>query len=242
MQSTIDHRWDLNPSKAVALQRELATEVRLQSHPGMPRWVAGADVSFNKHSPTIYAGFVILDSYSLKVVDRAGIQMDVRFPYVPGLLSFREIPALLAAWEKLATKPEVIVVDGQGIAHPRRLGIASHLGLVLNLPTIGCGKSRLVGTFEEPGSEAGCQSKLFDRGEQIGVVLRTKKNVKPLFVSPGHLMDFDDSVRILLSLRAGYRLPETTRQAHLYVNELRMDAKEQPIDTSIPFSKKLLWE
>lgn len=211
----------MTPTEAVALQKELAKEVRIQPFPGMPGLIAGSDVSFDKHSPTVYAGFVVLDSKNLQIVDRAAVKMDVHFPYVPGLLSFREIPALLRAWEKLKLKPELIVVDGHGIAHPRRFGIASYLGLVLNLPTIGCGKKRLVGTYEEPGIEAGSSTELQLRDEQVGVVLRSKRKVSPIFVSPGHLMNIKDAVRILMSVRAGYRLPEPTRQAHLYVNELR---------------------
>lgn len=220
--------WNSNisPTEAVALQKELRHHIQLRPFPDMPRFVAGCDISFNKYSPRVYAGFIILETSTLRIVEKAGVEMDVHFPYIPGLLSFREIPALLAAWEKLKTKPEVVVVDGQGIAHPRRLGIATHLGLILNMPTIGCGKSLLVGKFTEPGLEAEEHSPLFDRGEQIGVVLRTKRKVKPLFVSPGHLMDFESAVRILLALRAGYRLPEPTRQAHLYVNELRLQAKD----------------
>ena len=215
------HLWDVSPSEAVKIQQQLRLELISQPYAGLPRYVGGADISFNKYSPRVYAGYVVLELPSLKVVERAGAVMDVSFPYIPGLLSFREIPPLLQAWNKLKQKPEVLVMDGQGIAHPRRMGIACHLGILLDLPTIGCGKSKLVGTYEEPAAGAGSSSPLLHRGEKVGEVLRTKDKVNPVFVSPGHRMNMESAVRILMATRAGYRIPEPTRQAHLYVNELR---------------------
>jgi deoxyribonuclease V len=215
------HRWDLSPTEAIALQRELAGRVR----PAVPlptcTLLAGADVSYNKFSPTVYAGVVVLRLPGLEVVERRGASVDVSFPYVPGLLSFREAPALLAAFARVESKPDAVMCDGQGLAHPRRLGLACHMGLWLDTPCFGCGKTRLVGHFEEPTGAAGSQSPLTDRGEVVGEVVRTRNNVNPVFVSPGHKIDLASAVRLTLETCAGYRIPEPTRQAHLYVNELR---------------------
>jgi deoxyribonuclease V len=220
------HSWDVTPTEAVRLQKQLRTQVRLEPFPGQPRLIAGADISFNKYSKTVYAAFVVLDAFTLETVETANAIVEVKFPYVPGLLSFREIPPLLRAWEQLRSEPDVIVLDGQGIAHPRRLGIAAHIGLFLDRPTIGCAKSRLTGTFAEPGLKAGSWSPLVDRGETLGAVLRTKDRVNPVFISPGHRMDLESAVRIVRGTVRGYRIPEPTRQAHLWVNELRRDAGE----------------
>lgn len=219
--SILSHDWDLSVTEATAVQKELATKVKLTPYPGLPQVIAGTDISFNRYSPTMYAGFVVYDMESKQVIERAGTLMDVKFPYVPGYLSFREIPPLLRAWEKLRAKPQMLMVDGQGIAHPRGLGIASHLGVLLNMPTIGCGKSKLVGSYEEPGPRVGDSSPLIHQGKIIGTVLRTKENVKPLFISPGHLCDHASAVRIVLASGGKYRLPEPTRLAHEFVNEIR---------------------
>lgn len=224
---TVAHDWELSPSAAVALQKELRERVRLQplALSGL-RTVAGADISFNRFSDTIYGGIVVLEFPSLKLLERAGTVFETKFPYIPGLLSFREIPALLQAWEKLETKPDLLVCDGHGIAHPRRLGIASHFGLLVERPTIGCGKSVLVGKFEEPESTRGSWSPLVHHDQTIGAALRTKNRVKPVFASPGHLIDLDSSIQVLLQCDGGYRLPEPTRKAHLFVNELRQKQTE----------------
>ncbi|MEZ0391474.1 MAG: deoxyribonuclease V [Pseudobdellovibrionaceae bacterium] len=212
-----------SPQEAVQIQNELKSQIRLEPYIAPLKLIGGADVSFNKYSPTIYAGFVVLDFQTLEIVDRASAIMDVDFPYIPGLLSFREIPPLLKAWENLKTKPDVMMFDGQGIAHPRRLGIASHAGLLLDIPSIGCAKSLLTGTFETPGPNFASQSPLLEKKtkEQIGVVFRTKNKVNPVFISPGHRMDFESAVRITQACVRKHRIPEPTRQAHLYVNEVR---------------------
>src|SRR6185436_7205349 len=168
------HNWDLTPREAIALQQELRTRVRLEPLTREVKTIAGADVSFNKFSETIYTGIVVLRLADLQIIDSVGVRSTAKFPYVPGLLSFREAPSLLEAWERLQTKPDVLMLDGQGIAHPRRLGIACHVGLWLELPTIGCAKSILVGRHEELPPEAGSYVPLIDRGEQVGVALRTK--------------------------------------------------------------------
>ncbi len=191
--------------------------------------IAGADISFNKFSETVYAGIVVLSLPDLRIVETAGVRSVAKFPYVPGLLSFREAPSLLEAWEKLKTKPDVLMLDGQGIAHPRRFGIACHVGVLLDWPTIGCAKSILVGRYGELGLEAGSRSPLVDKGEQVGVALRTKNKVTPVYVSPGHLTDLDSAVDLVLRSTTKYRLPEPTRQAHLLVNRMRVEAGENKV-------------
>lgn len=210
-------------SRAIKAQNELKSKIRIEPYKGPLRLIGGADVSFNKYSPLFYAGIVVLDFQTMEVVDRASAIMEVTVPYVPGLLSFREIPPLLKAWSHLKTKPDVMMFDGQGIAHPRRLGIASHAGLLFDIPSIGCAKSLLTGVFDEPEETAGSQSELHDKKtkEPIGVVLRTKNKVNPVFVSPGHKMDLDSAVQITEACVRKHRIPEPTRQAHLFVNEVR---------------------
>jgi deoxyribonuclease V len=220
------HSWDLTPSEAVEVQQRLRNLVRLRPLARPVDIIAGADISYNKFSETVYAGIVVLSLPDLRIIESAGVRSVAKFPYVPGLLSFREAPSLLEAWEKLRTKPDVLMLDGQGIAHPRRFGVACHVGILLDWPTIGCAKSILVGRYGELGHEAGSRSPLVDKGEQVGVALRTKNKVSPVYVSPGHLIDLDSSVDLVLRSTSKYRLPETTRQAHLLVNRLRVEAGE----------------
>lgn len=218
------HSWDLTPTEAVALQRELAGRVENRTpltHCGL---IAGADVSYARFSNTLYAGVVVLRTDSLEVVEKQSVVVQVKFPYVPGLLSFREAPALLTAFAKLRSEPDAVMLDGQGMAHPRRFGFACHMGLWLERPTIGCAKSLLVGRYSEPGKRPGAVTTLTDKGEDIGVALRTKKGTKPLFVSVGHRIDIAGAVGLVLSTCRGYRLPEPTRQAHLLVNAVRSGA------------------
>jgi deoxyribonuclease V len=216
------HRWDLTPAQAVALQNELAVRVDASRPLGRTRTVAGCDISNNQRSNTLFAAVIVLRMQDLEIIESVSASVDVMFPYVPGLLSFRECPPLLAAFARLKTIPDVVVVDGQGIAHPRRLGIASHLGLWLDIPTVGCGKSKLTGQFEPPGPEAGDSSPLVHRGEVIGVALRTTKRGGPVFVSPGHRIDLESAVRVIRETGKGYRLPEPRRLAHTAANEARM--------------------
>jgi deoxyribonuclease V len=217
------HRWDLMPKEAVALQRELASLVRIEPLGFQPLTIGGCDVSMNRFASEGYAGFVTLSYPDLDVLETSTVKAAIPFPYVPGLLSFREIPMLMAAWKILRQKPDVLMVDGIGIAHPRRIGIASHLGVLLDIPTLGCAKSVLTGTYEMPGREAGSVSALTDSrtGEAIGAAVRTKDGVNPVFVSPGHRMTIEEGVRLVLETTRGYRLPEPTRQAHMAVNEAR---------------------
>jgi deoxyribonuclease V len=216
------HRWDLTPVQTVALQRELASKVDVTLSLGRLRTVAGCDISYNKRSPDLYAAVVVFRLPELDVVEQVVAKEWVTFPYVPGLLSFREIPPLLAAFAKLETTPDVVMLDGQGIAHPRRVGLASHLGLWLNRPTVGCAKSRLIGMFDEPGPEAGDAAPLTDRDERIGTVLRTRARAKPVFVSPGHRIDMAGSVEVVRRTLSGYRMPVPTRLAHIAANAARI--------------------
>lgn len=220
------HRWDLSPREAIELQKELRSGVRVEPWAGEIKTVAGADISFNKFSETIYAGVVVLELPSLRVVDQASVVSQTRFPYVPGLLSFRESPAVLEVWEKLQVEPDAVLFDGQGIAHPRRVGIASHVGLLINRPTVGCAKSVLVGKYEEPPAERGAWTPMVDRGETVGAAVRTKNKVAPIYVSPGHLIDLRGAIELTLACDGGYRQPEPTRRAHILVNKIRTEAGE----------------
>jgi deoxyribonuclease V len=226
------HDWSLTPREAVELQKELRASVRVVPLRKKIKTVAGADISFNKYDPTLYAGIVVLRLPHLEVIEEVGVVSETKFPYVPGLLSFRESPPLLEAWAKLKIEPDAVMFDGQGIAHPRRVGIASHVGLLINRPTLGCAKSVLVGKFEEPGEERGSWTPMIDKGETIGAALRTKTRVHPIYVSPGHLIDLAGAVELTLACDGGYRQPEPTRRAHLLVNALRRGEREPTSESS----------
>jgi deoxyribonuclease V len=217
------HGWEMTPREAVELQKSMRERVRITPPRKKIKTVAGADISFNKFEPTVYAGVVVLALPSLEVVEEVGVVSESKFPYVPGLLSFREAPSVLEAWSKLKTEPDAVMFDGQGIAHPRRVGIASHVGLFLDRPTFGCAKSVLVGKYEEPGEERGSWSPMIDpkNGETVGAALRTKTRTHPIYVSPGHLIDLASAVELTLACDGGYRQPEPTRRAHHLVNALR---------------------
>lgn len=215
--------WNLTPKEAVAAQKEWRLLVSVEPLLREVNTIAGADISFNKFSEVIYSGIVVLSLPDLRIIETASIRSTAKFPYVPGLLSFRESPSFLECWDKLKTKPDVLMLDGQGIAHPRRFGIACHLGLILNLPTIGCAKSILVGTHHELGLDAGSRAPLVDKNEVVGVALRTKKKVQPVYISPGNLIDLDSAIDLTLRTVTKYRQPEPTRQAHLLVNQLRRE-------------------
>ena len=208
----MEHRWDISRQEAMALQERLATQVIRENQLEPVTSIAGVDVGIR--ADTAQAAVVVLNYPQLEVVDYALAARPVTFPYVPELLSFREGPVILEALEKVTRSPELLIFDGQGIAHPRRLGIASHIGLIVDLPTIGCAKSRLCGSYEEPAFEWGSYTFLTDKGEIVGAVVRTRSGVKPVFVSIGHRIDLSTSVDYVLNCCRGYRLPETTRWAH----------------------------
>lgn len=218
------HSWDLDTTAARELQKQLAGKVDTTRPLRSWKTVAGADVSYNIRGRWLYAAVVVLDAATLEPIERSGAVAEATFPYVPGLLSFREAPAVLKAFEGLSVRPDVLICDGQGIAHPRRVGLASHLGLWLGLPTIGCAKSRLCGEYQEPPPERGEWTRLMDQGETIGAVVRSRAGIKPLFVSPGHLCDLPSAIAVVLATCRKYRLPVTSRLAHDYVNELRRQA------------------
>lgn len=215
------HPWNLTPRQAVALQNRLRSRLELVPPRGPLRRIAGADISYERFSDLAHAAFVVLELPDLKIIARSHATARMTFPYVPGLLTFREAPALLNAWSRLALEPDVVMFDGMGIAHPRRMGIAAHLGLLLDKPAIGCGKSRLFGAHDEPGMRAGSWKPLRDGGETIGAVLRTRDGINPIYVSPGHHMDLKTAIQLTMACVGRYRIPEPTRQAHLYANELR---------------------
>jgi len=206
------HPWDVGTEEALAIQRRLRPLVRQESSLALDdiRTVAGVDVSYGEVGR---AAVVVLSFPELEVLEEVAIEGAARFPYIPGLLSFREGPLALAALERVQTRPDVLMFDGQGYAHPRRLGLASHLGVYLDMPSIGVAKSRLVGTYTEPGPNIGDRSPLVHRGEVVGVALRTKPRTNPLFVSAGHKLDLETAVAVVLRSLRGYRLPEPTRLA-----------------------------
>jgi deoxyribonuclease V len=218
------HDWDLDAAAAVALQRELATQIIIDDAFGDDiRTVAGVDVSCRLHSHQFHAAVVLHSFPELEPLETATASLRVEFPYIPGLLSFRELPVILQALTGLSQTPDLLLVDGQGIAHPRGFGLASHLGLWLDLPSIGCGKSRLYGEHDEVGWQKGAQAALADKAEhRIGSVLRTRDRIKPLYVSPGHRVSVATAAELVLRCCHKYRLPEPIRAAHRASNELRL--------------------
>ena len=208
------HRWDVSVAEAIDIQRGLAGKVVRKGRLRAAELIAGVDVSGANRDGMARGAIVVLRYPSLEVVERSVVAMEAGFPYVPGLLSFREMPLIIAACRQLSTTPDLFVVDGQGLAHPRRLGLASHLGLVLDVPTIGCAKSILCGKHGDLGDEPGDRAPLVDNSETVGAALRTKRHVKPVYISIGHMIGLDEACRWVLACCKGYRLPEPTRLAH----------------------------
>jgi deoxyribonuclease V len=219
------HNWNISAKKAVKLQKNLARQVQQRQFNKKLKTIAGTDCAFTADKKNIIACIVVLSAKTLENIETVYAIQPVTFPYIPGLLSFREAPACLAAAEKLTVIPDCFIIDGQGIAHPRRLGLACHLGLFLDAPTIGCAKSRLIGDFKQPSPRKGSTSPLIDKGEIIGSVVRTRSNVKPVFVSVGNKCRLCDAVRIVLDCCTKYRLPEPSRLAHQIVTRLKKDIK-----------------
>jgi deoxyribonuclease V len=223
------HPWNLKPEAAIALQTKLAPRVIRESRirPADIATVAGVDAGYGNGSA--HAAVAVLNLADLKVLEKAGASKPVTFPYVPGMLAFREGPAILAAMGKLKSRPDLIIVDGHGIAHPRRFGIASHIGLLTDIPSIGCAKTILCGDYQEPQCTRGRISYLIDGGETIGAVVRTRTAVKPIFISIGHLMNLNDSIQIILKSCRGYRLPEPIRRAdHLSRKHIILSKTREP--------------
>lgn len=224
------HEWELSYAEAREVQSRLAGRVRFSAFTRRPRRVAGLDCAFSRDGKRVYAAAVVLrvvgmreemGGFAFEHVETVTAEQETRFPYVPGLLSFREAPVCLEAVGRLSEMPDLFLIDGQGVAHPRRLGLAAHLGLFLDRPTVGCAKSRLIGQFEEPGAEKGAWSPLRDKDEVIGAVVRTRSRVKPLFVSVGHRCRLEDAVLLTLACTTRYRLPEPTRLAHRAVSDFK---------------------
>jgi deoxyribonuclease V len=208
------HRWDLTPRQAVELQRHLRRRIRTDLPVDAPRRIAGVDVAYVRATGESVATVCVLSYPELAVVEWAVATIPTPFPYIPGLLSFREVPPILAAMAELEGPVELVFVDGHGQAHPRRMGIACHLGLWLETPTVGVGKSRLCGRFDEPRMDRGEWSDLIDRGEVVGRVVRSRRSVKPVFVSVGYGIPLEECVAWTLRVTTKYRLPEPIRQAH----------------------------
>lgn len=216
---TYDH---LSITEATLLQKDMASKISLASLDHPIRTIAGADISFNRFSPIVYAGIVVLSYPDLRLLSHSLVMAETHFPYVSGYLAFREAPAVQQAWDQLPEKPDLVVLDGQGITHPRRLGIASHFGVLNQQPSIGCAKSMLYGRYEEPEWKKLSSSPIYGRNnETLGYALRTKDRVKPVFVSPGHLINAKQSLEIIRKCVRGYRIPEPTRIAHEKVNLFR---------------------
>ncbi len=233
------HSWNLSCSQAIDLQKRLASKVQFIPLKKPPKLIAGLDCAFTKNGQKIIAAAVIVKLPDFELIETTTSLRKVTFPYIPGLLSFREAPACIAAVEKLKKQPDLFLIDGQGIAHPRRLGLAAHLGLFFDKPTIGCAKSRLTGYFEDPPPEKGAYTLLKDKknsrldtsdepratsDEVIGAVVRSRSNVEPLFVSVGNKCLLKDAIKITLDCTTKYRLPEPTRLAHQTVSKLRLKA------------------
>jgi deoxyribonuclease V len=220
MQPIPNNLQPLSPAEAREIQNTLRSKVILRPFRKKRFLIAGTDVSFDDERGMAVAGIVVLKVPGLETVDEAWAEARLDFPYIPGFLSFREIPALLRAFENLKTRLDCVMADGQGLAHPRRFGLACHLGLTLGMPTLGCAKSRLTGECEEPEQKKGSSSPLTIEDEPVGAVLRTRDGVSPIYVSPGHLFDIGSAVRVALEC-AVTRIPEPTRRAHMLVTGVK---------------------
>ncbi len=233
------HNWNIGVKDAIRLQKSLANRVVRCKFDKKVKTIAGVDCGFTKDKKNIVACIVVLYAENFELIETVYAVKKVGFPYVPGLLSFREAPVCLAAAEKLKTTPDTVIVDGQGTAHPRRLGLACHLGLFLDIPTIGCAKSRLIGEFKTPARTKGSTSPLKDKGETIGSVVRTRNNVKPVFVSVGNKCRLSDAERVVLDCCVKYRLPEPSRIAHQTVTKLKATSKNYILEVAFNFKSSI---
>lgn len=229
MRPEIEHNWDLSPKEAIALQNRLRGKIKTQNLEPLTRIkrVAGCDVSYSKATDNCYAAVVIFSYPDLDIIEKSSAVAKAQFPYIPGLLSFREIPTLIEAFGKIKNVPDALVFDSQGYTHPRRFGLASHAGLLYGKISIGIAKTLLIGEHDEPPAMRGGFSVLKDpkTSEQLGWAVRTKSNCKPMFISPGHNISMEQSLEFVLSVPGKYRMPDITRLAHLYSNEIRLGCK-----------------
>ncbi|HEY9618412.1 MAG TPA: deoxyribonuclease V [Microcoleaceae cyanobacterium] len=240
---TIKHEWPATAEEAIAIQQSLRDQVITTDHLGTVNYVAGVDVGFEAEGSITRAAVAVLSLSDLQLRDRAIARRPTSFPYIPGLLSFREVPAVLDAIAKLTIFPDLLLCDGQGIAHPRRLGIASHLGLLTDIPSIGVAKSLLVGRHAEVGNEKGDRQPLIHKGETIGVALRTRPKTKPLYISLGHRVSLETAIAYVLRCTTKYRLPETTRHAHRLASGPAIDRLEPSTSSNVgsPPEQMSLW-
>jgi deoxyribonuclease V len=220
-----EHRWDIAPYEAQQIQKDLQSRIS-EVESGHPvQTIAGIEIAHSRFSDTLTAAVSLVSFPDLQLIEHATVEYHTKFPYIPGLLSFREVPAALKALEQLGTMPDMVMVDGPGVAHPHGLGIASHLGVLLDLPTIGCSRSSMVGSYVEPEVSAGSRTSLVWQGEIIGTVYRSKNRVAPLFISVGHRVDRNRANEVVVACCQGYRLPEPTRHAHAALNTARAGSK-----------------
>lgn len=219
------HPWAVSVQEAFRIQEDLKGRLRLEDDPGDPETIAGLDVAFSTEEQLLYAAIVVVDARSLEPVEAVSAVQQPTFPYVPGLLTFREGPVVLEAYERLSGQPDLLMFDGQGIAHPRGLGLASHLGVLLDKASIGCAKSRLVGEFKEPKQKRGAMRTLSYERRKVGVVLRTRDNTRPVFVSPGHRITVETAAARVLGATKGYRIPEPTRLADIEAERAKRERR-----------------
>jgi len=233
VRATIPTRWDITPTRARALQEALAQRVVLCPLAAPPRLVAGADTSYDLGSDRVAGAVVVWDTALGRVIETATAVVDTPFPYVPGLLTFREAPALMPAFARLKCTPDLLVFNGHGIAHPRRMGLASHLGVLFDLPAMGVAQRRLTGTHGPVGERPGDRSPLLLDGAEVGAVVRTRARARPVFVSPGHRVALADAVRFTLENCLGYKLPAVIREAHLLCNRVRRTLSPHPLELAV---------
>lgn len=219
--NSLDFYKTISPLEAKKLQQKLRENISMEALTEPPKLVGGADISFDRGSNLMHAAIVVLELDSLEPIARSLVSDRTSFPYIPGLLAFREIPVLWKAWHQLQIKPDVLILDGHGIAHPRRMGIATHFGIEIDHPTIGSAKNILTGSHGELALEKGASADLIDQGEKVGIALRSRTGVNPIYVSPGHKLSFDDAYSIAMKTQTKYKLPRTTRLAHRWANMLR---------------------
>ena len=215
------HPWDVSPKEAIEIQNQLSSRIGITPLKKDVKKIAGVDASYSKRDQTMWAAVVVMDMQSLQTIEKGWYKEVVRYPYIPGLLSFREIPTILKALKDLKDEPDLILCDGQGIAHPRRMGIAAHLGLILDIPTIGCAKNLLIGNSKAPPDRKGSFTYIRYKKEIVGASLRTREGVKPVYISPGYGIDLEGSISIIMRCITKYRLPEPIREAHRLSNSLR---------------------
>ncbi|NOZ62960.1 MAG: deoxyribonuclease V [Calditrichaeota bacterium] len=215
------HSWQVTLKKAADIQEELAKKLFFEPLIGRVKYIAGADVAYFDQMRRSVGAVTVMKFPELNIVEQTFAVVDVTFPYIPGYLTFREAPVLLKAFEELQCTPDLIIFDGQGIAHRKKMGIAAHLGVLLDIPSIGCAKSRLIGNFDDPAPDKGSFSPLFYHGERIGAVVRTRKGTKPVFVSPGQKITIPEAITWVLKCCPKYRVPEPVRQSHLAVNRFK---------------------